>query len=390
MLYGMLLNNPRLFIFVAVSVICFSRLLGQDFETNKNVLTQDWINTEHIERQLKSHNQNVSLNEYHLPLGHGRHDVRLNLPRCGGLNHSQSTRPCRKNDEYCGTWKGRYWYPYGCNYQDINPEQARKCIGNRTIAFIGDSQSRDIAVGVAYLLMGMTLEKSSDKKFDKNFDINTNATKIENFPFWSNNVPPHNYNGHLFPKENVKVANNWHWQIQIWSLYCNNFLRNQIEDITRTQKCQQHNNKINKIDFAFWGHGLHDWGWFEKPPQGERFYNHIVHQWIVEREKSQFPIVWMGMNNNCMNLTVQNISPERSKSQYEMVEEGNRYANEKLLREKLPYWDTPAVLRTQNRCDKSADGVHTKMYVDLMRAKMLFNHLCDENMNWRASIDHFM
>ena len=40
-------------------------------------------------------------------------------------------------------------------------------IGNRTIAFIGDSQSRDIAVGVAYLLMGMTLEKSSDKKFDK-------------------------------------------------------------------------------------------------------------------------------------------------------------------------------------------------------------------------------
>ena len=43
---------------------------------------------------------------------------------------------------------------------------------------------RDTAVGVAFLLMGMTLERSSDKKFDKNFDINTNATKIEGDFYW--------------------------------------------------------------------------------------------------------------------------------------------------------------------------------------------------------------
>ena len=38
---------------------------------------------------------------------------------------------------------------------------------------------RDTAVGVAFLLMGMTLERSSSKKFDKYFGIDTNASRIE-------------------------------------------------------------------------------------------------------------------------------------------------------------------------------------------------------------------
>jgi hypothetical protein len=67
-----------------------------------------------------------------------------------------------------------------------------------------------------------------------------------------------------------------------------------------------------------------------------------------------------------------------------MVEEGNRVINQRLLQERLPYWDAAAALRTPSRCDQSADGVHVKMYVDLMRAKMLFNHLCDHNMNGRG------
>ncbi len=41
-------------------------------------------------------------------------------------------------------------------------------------------------------------------------------------------------------------------------------------------------------------------------------------------------------------------------------------------------------------CDHMADGVHVKMYVDIMRAKMLFNHLCDENMNWIGSSSRFL
>ena len=39
----------------------------------------------------------------------------------------------------------------------MSPVEARKCVGNRTLAFIGDSQIRDLAVGVAFLLMGVDM-----------------------------------------------------------------------------------------------------------------------------------------------------------------------------------------------------------------------------------------
>ena len=51
----------------------------------------------------------------------------------------------------------RFWVPIGCEYDDVSPEEARRCVGNRTLAFIGDSQIRDLAVGVAFLLMGVDM-----------------------------------------------------------------------------------------------------------------------------------------------------------------------------------------------------------------------------------------
>lgn len=51
----------------------------------------------------------------------------------------------------------RFWTPIGCEYDDVTPVEARKCMGNRTLAFIGDSQIRDLAVGVAFLLLGIDM-----------------------------------------------------------------------------------------------------------------------------------------------------------------------------------------------------------------------------------------
>lgn len=74
-----------------------------------------------------------------------------------------------------------------------------------------------------------------------------------------------------------------------------------------------------------------------------------------------------------------------------MVDDANSAADAYFLKHKLPYWDTNAVLRSQNMCEHSADGVHVKMYVDTMRAKMLFNHLCDHQWNWKEHpLKHFV
>ena len=106
------------------------------------------------------------------------------------------------------------------------------------------------------------------------------------------------------------------------------------------------------------------------------------------------PTVWVSMNGECSSK----IPPERAEEgQHTMVEEANKYINARLLKDKVPYWDADAVLRVKDgphtkmgRCNLSADGVHVATFVDLMRAKMLFNHLCDSDMKWRASINHFM
>ena len=123
---------------------------------------------------------------------------------------------------------------------------------------------------------------------------------------------------------------------------------------------------------------------------GKTYYDKIVNQWINEKDKSTFPIVWVSINPNCKDLLVKDIPLDKTNQQADNVEICNRYVNNKLLMNKFPYWDAGSVLRSSERCNKTADGVHVKMYVDIMRAKMLFNHLCDENMNWRGSIEYFI
>jgi len=290
----------------------------------------------------------------------------------------------------CGEWKGRYWTPTGCEYEDITPADARKCIGNRTLAFIGDSQIRDTAVAVAFLLLGTTLrEEQLEGKLDKQYDLNSNGTKIEDFPTWKHNVPPHNFNGHVFPQKDVGLANDWQWQVQVWSLFRNEFIHNgQVEDVLTNKMSEAANNgggaQLRPIDFAMWSHGLHDFGWWEKPPYGENYYNTMVSQWIRVRAMAKMPTVWVSMNPNCIDKLSDTLSQGKKGEQAVMIEEANRYVNERLLREKLPYWDAAAPLRSATRCNQSADGLHVKMYVDTMRAKMLLNHLCDHKMNWRG------
>lgn len=76
--------------------------------------------------------------------------------------------------------------------------------------------------------------------------------------------------------------------------------------------------------------------------------------------------------------------------QVNMVEDANLYVREELSKRKLPYFDAASVLRTPLRCNVSADGVHVQMWVDIVRANILFNHLCDANNNWVGGVDSFI
>lgn len=310
------------------------------------------------------------------------------IRRCGGHKHASMTRPCALNDTDCGAWsmKDRYWHPLSCKYQDISSEEARKCLGNRTLAFIGDSQIRDIAVGVAMFLLGQTLMDAPDHKFDYKGDLELNGTRVPDFPDWKN-VVGHNKNGYIFPQREVAAAKGYTWQVQIWNLFRNEFIHNQVDQVLNNSMPARF-PLLRPIDLAFWAHGLHDYGWFNTPPYGERFFSQMPTMWLNTRKKYPVPSIWVSMNPECRPLIQYKLS--NMDLQALMVEELNWYTNKRMLEEKLPYWDAGAVLRSPQRCNVSDDGVHVKMYVDIMRAKMLFNHLCDGEMNWRGSPNMFI
>ena len=237
------------------------------------------------------------------------------------------------------------------------------------------------------ILSDETVEDGLEIKFDHKAELTshfTNATKIGAFKSWSINKD--NYNGLLFPKvEHRKV--DWHWQIQVWELHYNHYLhaynweKNNVIDILNN-KMMIENPLLHKLDFAFWSHGLHDYGWWDTPPYGDRYYKHIVSQWIRFRKVVDTNIVWGAMNAQYRDGTKYDF-------QKAMVEEANYVTRKRLREAKLPYWDIAACMRSPQRANLTADGVHVKMWVDLVRAKMLLNHLCDEQYNWVASIFRF-
>jgi len=323
---------------------------------------------------------------------HGLEENSTALPLCSDRAIFQY--PCKSNDTYCGDWSipERAFIPNNCRYREVTNEQARKCVGNRTLAFIGDSIIRDIGVGVALFLAGERVEEGLDIKFDKKADVDTyftNATKIGPIASWKINKD--NYNGLLFPK--VSDAHpDWQWQVQVWELHSNHYLHQGNVHSVLSNKMPHYNKLLHNIDFAFWQHGLHDYGWWDSPPYGQRYFDTIVKQWVEMRSQVPVPVVWVSMNHHCVKMNPHPVGadiPGAFKKQSDMVIAGNFVTAQKLRQMGLPYWDANRPLRSPDNCMVQGDGVHVKMWVDLVRAKMLFNHLCDEDFNWVGDISRF-
>jgi hypothetical protein len=343
------------------------------------------------------------------------------LPLCTDASIRQY--PCKSNDTYCGDWNERVYTPNNCRYRDVTPEQARKCVGNRTLAFIGDTIIRDIGVGVALFLSGERVETAPDVKFERRkYEKEEHwkyASVIGKFKSWKSNRE--GYNGLLFPhahdtwdgkestestesteghsSENNHSSNhssnhsNYEWQVQVWHLDCNDLLLPNIHSVL-SNKVARENPHLRRIDFAFWEHGLHDQGWWNSPPYGENFFNSIVKQWIEVRSQVPTPVVWVSMNEMCVDTGMGMKPPSLGhdippQTQADMVTEGNYVTAQKLRQMGLPLWDASRPLRSPDNCAVQGDGVHVKMWVDLVRAKMLFNHLCDEEFNWVGDVSMF-
>jgi hypothetical protein len=215
-------------------------------------------------------------------------------------------QPCANNDTYCGDWDvaARKYTPANCRYREISNEQARQCIGERTIACVGDSVIRDMCIGLAMYLSNEKVENGADYKYDRKAEIHshyTNATKIGSFKSWKLNRS--NYNGLLFPKTE-RSDSEWKWQVQVWELHNTEHMQDhRLEDILMNKMPHEEPSlSLHKIDFAFWGHGLHDLADWNTPPYGQRFFDTIVSQYVRVRETVPTPVVWTAINPHCLAL----------------------------------------------------------------------------------------
>jgi hypothetical protein len=305
------------------------------------------------------------------------------LPSC--LDASIRNAPCSQQDTLCGTWEHRSYIPVGCTYRSFTTEQATKCLSNRTIACIGDSLMRDMCNGLGMLLQGYNVNQAPDTKFDKIASPFAYAAGVGSFKSWKLNRDQ--YNALLYPKDGTANAT---WQVQGWILRNHEFLAdNHLEDIL-SGKLIAEEPMLHNVSIAFWSYGLHEQELWRIPPFGQQYYDHFVTKWLKVRNEVNVPLIWTAINEHCAaHDPTKKIMPGHFKLQSEMTRAANIYTRTKLREMKLPYYDFAAPLRTPQICQVSSDGVHVKMWVDLVRAQILLNHLCDENYNWVGSADAF-
>lgn len=287
-------------------------------------------------------------------------------PHCGDVERPN----CGEWD--CGGWEGHFWKPIHCSYLNISVSEARKCLENRTIGIHGDSQGRDIAYGLVGLLFdGETLENSGDEKRPPTMQ---NSHYLSTFKF-----------GHLFPNKASAISHNISFQIQIFHQNLPLFNSRLLMTANGRQQFQtssQPETAFRQLDIFLFHYGIHQaWEKYHVEPHGTHYYEDLVVPWTKTVKDSPFPCVFMGMNNECL-WKMQNrteVWKDKRALQFRMVNDANKVTNARAKADRIPYWDTGAPLRTNTTCVQSADGVHVSRYVDIMRAMMLLNHLCERD-----------
>jgi hypothetical protein len=274
--------------------------------------------------------------------------------------------------------------PDQCQLRLFTPAEARQCLGNRTLAFMGDSMIRDLSTAIGLFLQGMTIEDSLDIKFDHH-GMNFLDGWIDWFPshleMWEN--PP--CRGWIFPSTNrshfmtnrTPDANHYDFQIQYWELYNSNrvyhsrgkksnksYLTDVLEGTVLDDPVVK---KVGgrKMDYLFMNYGFHDFGgWLlENRDVVQLFYNSF-HGQGYRGHLSHFhnPVIWVSLNSNC-DFSFGNgvVGGHSANFQVRSVDRINREFGDLLKAGYWPYYDADMVLRSPDLCNVTGDGTYVLM-----------------------------
>ena len=314
-------------------------------------------------------------------------------PRYCDLHSSPPLMPkCYLNNSYCGDWNvtNRTFIPAvnpnthlydkdQCQLRLFTPAEARQCIGNRTLAFMGDSMIRDLTTGIGLFLQGMTVEESLDIKFDHQdkFALDGWIDMIPYLEMWGVDQGA----GWVFPSSNrshftavtnrTPDADHYNFQIQFWALYNNDYLYSRVGTSKKNHLTDVLNGTVlddpmmmkvggRKMDYLFWSYGLHDWGWWMVENQDivKNFYNNIHGHFRANQANFPCPAAWVSLNSNC-DFSMGNgvVGGHSANYQVVSIDRLNRELGGILRAEHLPYYDADLVLRSPELCNVTGDGM---------------------------------
>jgi hypothetical protein len=290
-----------------------------------------------------------------------------------------------------GTWdlEKRSYTPQNCRLRHITPKRARQCMGNKTLAFIGDSNMRDFGMAVLRFLAGEVPSDASDQKFDKLADAEAVGARNRHRTFPDGRYKVRSVKKRL-GRAYEALESTWSWKIEILNV---NYPKDwpQIREVilrnaTRRRSRRGRGRRRRPVDMGFIGLGVHSiWEKWRLDPMKYWVHGHTMQPFfdlwctMLNRDTTPVcPLVWMSMNQQCCPK-----KELRWQHQCRYVDAGNNGSRRALNDAGLPYLNWADTVSGRSKCDTSDDGVHVKAWVDNVRAQILFGYLCDRRGRFR-------
>jgi len=267
-----------------------------------------------------------------------------------------------------GTFRldNREFIPLDGKLRLLPSKKARKCLQNKTIAFIGDSQIRDLGFAMAEFLNGKQSWNGKDDKIHRNYYKQFEIKGEDFLTFPNENFPYVPHHSSSFRKEE-------NWEILLYHNFIRDSNFDKMEEVFL--------NKYRNHDLIFISFGVHQARVLEKDAYEYKNFLFPLLKYWYHQEKDMPPVVWLPQNPECAEI----LNPLYAEKQPKIMEMANNIAN-RLFRQK-PYLDIAHLVKFQ-LCALSADGLHMKQWTDISRAKLILNEICDEN--WNFQIPNYM
>lgn len=229
----------------------------------------------------------------------------------------------------------------------IDHQRALKCLRNKSLAFIGDSQIRDISYTLAQFLITGTVSNETSKVGKDVRDLfTTGKFRVSSFPQNFAKKRERDNSEKEFANEK------YNWNIDV---YHHHFQHHRWNDIKVILKQMNH-----KYEFVFINMGLHE--------------KHLLPQQHVEKHVSPIAdlpknVIWLPMNAECTEK-------HNRENQSEIVEKANELAFTFLRNSSRRFFDVNQIIPKTKICEYSYDGVHNQFWVVQIQARVLLNQVC--------------